>query len=67
MIKNDWSYDLYDSDNGWDMGLGAKNQKDGDVCALEEIFKNEEEEEEEEEEIKAADELMKKLNEFFTK
>ena len=37
IIKNDWSYDLYDSDNGWGMALGAKNQKDGDVCTLAEI------------------------------
>ena len=39
MIKNNWSYDLYDSDNGWGMGVGAKNQNDGDVCTLAEIFK----------------------------
>ena len=37
MIKNDLCYDLYDSDNGWGMGLGAKNQNDADVCALAEI------------------------------
>ena len=37
MIKMDCSYDLYDSDNGWGMFLGAKNQKDGDVCTLAEI------------------------------
>ena len=55
MIKNNWSYDLYDSDNGWGMGLGAKDQKDGDVCTLAD------------DEIEAADELMKKFNEFFTK
>ena len=40
MIKNDCSCDLYDSDNGWSMGLGAKHQKDGDVCTLAEILKN---------------------------
>ena len=28
MIKNDYYYDLYESDNGWGMGPGAKNQKD---------------------------------------
>ena len=57
------------------MGLGAKNQKDGDVCTLAEIFKKddeeskeqEEEQEEDDNEIEAADELMKKFNEFFTK
>ena len=26
MIRNDLCYDLYDSDNGWGMGLGAKNK-----------------------------------------
>ena len=72
MIKNDCSDDLYDSDNGWGMGLGAKNQKHGDVCTLAEIFKKEDDEEskekqEEDDEIEVADELMKKLNEFFTK
>ena len=25
MIKNDYYYDLYDSDNEWGVGLGAKN------------------------------------------
>ena len=39
MIKNDLCYDLYDSDNGWGMGLGAKNQNDADVCILAEILK----------------------------
>ena len=75
MIKNDWSYDLYDSDNEWGLGLGAKNQKDGDVCTLAEILKKEDDEESKEEEeqeddddeIEAADELMKKFNEFFIK
>ena len=38
MIKMDCFYDLYASDNGWDVGLGAKNQKDGDVCTLAEIL-----------------------------
>ena len=72
MIKNDWSYDLYDSDNWW--GMGAKNQKDGDVCTFAEIFKKddeeseeEEEQEEEDDEIEAAHELIKKFNELFYK
>ena len=39
MIKNDLCYDLYDSDNGWGMGLGSKNQNDADVCALAEILR----------------------------
>ena len=75
MIKNDYSYDLYDSDDGWGMALGAKNQKDGDVCTLAEILKKdddeesekEEEEEENDDEIEAAKELMKEFNEFVTK
>ena len=45
MIKNDLCYDLYDSDNGWGMGMGAKDQNDADVCTLAEILKEEEEEE----------------------
>ena len=74
MIKNDLCYDLYDSDNGWGMGLGAKNQNDADVCTLAEILKDDddedeeskEEEEEEKEkekknnETKATDEILKK-------
>ena len=74
-------YDLYDSDNGWGMGLGAKDQKDADVCALAEILikedddedgESEEEKEEEEnnndDETEAADELLKKfINKFFPK
>ena len=48
MIKNDLCYDLYDSDNGWGMELGVKNQNDGDVCALAEILKEEDDDEEEE-------------------
>ena len=73
MIKSNLCSDLYESDNGWGMGLGAKDQKD--VCALAEILKkedddedeeNEEEKEEEEEnnnddETEAADELLKKI------
>ena len=79
MIKNDLCYDLYDSDNGWGMGLGAKNQNDADVCTLAEILKgkddeDEESEEKEEEEGKknndneteATDEILKNIiNEFL--
>ena len=80
MIKNDLCYDLYDSDNGWGMGLGAKNKNDADVCTLAEILKEDdddedeeskEEEEEEKEkknnnETKATDEILKKIiNEFL--
>ena len=32
--KNDLCYDLYESDNGWGLGLGVKNQDDADVCTL---------------------------------
>ena len=80
MIKNYLCYDLYESDNGWGMGLGAKAQKDAYVCSLAEILKKEyddgdeeskEEKEEEEnnnDETEAADELLKKfINEFFPK
>ena len=77
MIKNYYCYDLYESDNGWGMGLGAKNQKDEDVCTLAEILKGDDEESEEEEEegknqedgdeIKATNELMIEFNKFFTK
>ena len=41
MIKNDLCYDLYESDNGWALGLGAKNQNDADVCTLASILKEE--------------------------
>ena len=60
MITNYLCYDLYENDNGWGMGLGAKDQN-ADVCALAEILKeedddengeNEEKEEEEDEEEK---------------
>ena len=50
MIKNDLCYDLYDSDNGLGMELGAKNQNDADVCALAEILKEEDDDEDEESE-----------------
>ena len=80
MIKNDLCYDLYDNDNGWGMGLGAKNQNDADVCTLVEILKEddddedeeskEEEEEEEKEkknnETKATDKILKKLSMNFS-
>ena len=78
MIKNDLCYDLYDSDNGWGMGLGAKDQNDADVCALAEILKEEDEDEESKEkeeeeekmnnddEAKATDELLKKLSMNFS-
>ena len=49
MIKNDLCYDLYDSDNGWGMGLEAKDQNDTDVCTLAEILKEEDEDEQSEE------------------
>ena len=52
MIKNDLCYDLYDSDNGWGMGLGAKNQNDADVCTLAEILKEDDDDEDEESEEK---------------
>ena len=77
MIKNNLCYDLYDSDNGWGMELGAKNQNDADVCTLAEILKEEDEDEEskEEEEKKkknndneteATDEILKKLSMNFS-
>ena len=58
MIKNDLCYDLYDSDNGWGMGLRAKNQNHADVCALAEILKEDDDEDdasEKEEERKNID------------
>ena len=80
MIKNDLCYDLYDSDNGWGMGLGAKDQNDADVCTLAEILKEEDEDEESKEkeegeeeekknnddEAKATDELLNKLSMNFS-
>ena len=47
MIKNNLCYDLYDSDNEWGMGLGAKIQNDADVCTLAEILKEDDDEDEE--------------------
>ena len=83
MIKNDLCYDLYDSDNGWGMGLGAKNQNDADVCTLAEILKEEDDDDEDEEskdeeeeekekekknnETKATDEILKKIINEFLK
>ena len=78
MIKNGLCYDLYDSDNGWGMGLGAKNQNDADVCTLAEILKKEDDDEESKEkeeekekknndnETKATDEILKKLSMNFS-
>ena len=60
MIKNDLCYDLYDSDNGWSMGLGAKNQNDADVCTLAEILKEEDDDEDEESEEKEEEEENEK-------
>ena len=80
IIKNDLCYDLYDSDNGWGMELGAKNQNDADVCTLAEILKEEDDDEDEESEEKeeekenrnndneteATDEILKNIiNEFL--
>ena len=48
MIKNDLCYDLYESDNGWGLGLGAKNQDDADVCTLASILKEDDNEDDEE-------------------
>ena len=66
MIKNDLYYDLYDGDNGWGMGLGAKNQNDAYVCALVEILKEDDDEDEESEE-KEEDKKEKKNNDNETK
>ena len=62
MIKNDLCYDLYDSDNGWGMGLGATNQNDGDVCTLAEILKEEDDDEDEESKEKEEEEKKEKKN-----
>ena len=59
MIKNDLCYDLYDSDNGWGTGLGAKNQNDAEVCTLAEILKEEDDDEDEESEEKEEEEEKK--------
>ena len=71
MIKNDLCYDLYDNDNEWGMGLGAKNQNDADVCTLAEILKedddDEDEENEEKEEEEEEEEKEKKNNDNETK
>ena len=47
MIKNNLCYDLYECDNGWSMGLGAKDQKDGNGWALAELLKKEDDDEDE--------------------
>ena len=79
--KNDLCYNLYDSDNGWGLGLGAKNQNDADVCTLAEILKEEDDDEDdasekEEErkniidndnETKATDEILKNIITEFLK
>ena len=75
MIKNDLCYDLYESDNGWGLGLGAKNQNDADVCPLASILKEEDDNEDDasekeeerqniidnENETKATDEILKRI------
>ena len=74
MIKNNLCYDLYESDNGWGLELGAKNQNDADVCTLASILKeddNEDDASEKEEqrqniidndnETKATDEILKRI------
>ena len=65
IIKNDLYYDLYDSDNGWGMGLGAKIQNDADVCTLAEILK--EEDDDKDEESKEEEERKNNDNENETK
>ena len=60
MIKNNLCYDLYDSDNGWGMGLGAKDKNDADVCALAEILKKEDDNEDKEEEVEEEEEEEEK-------
>ena len=67
MIKNDLCCDLYDSDNGWGMGLGAKKQNDADVCALAEILKEEDDDEDEESKEKEEEKKEKKNNDNETK
>ena len=56
--------------NGWDLGLGAKNQDDADVCTLASILKEEDDNEDDEErqniidndnETKATDEILKRI------
>ena len=74
MNKNDLCYDLYESDNGWGLGLGAKNQDDADVCTLASILKEEDDNEDDEErqniidndnETKATDEKLKELSQIL--
>ena len=61
MIKNDLCYDLYDSANGWGMGLGAKDQNDADVCTLAEILKEEDDDEDEKSEEEEEEEEEKRI------
>ena len=61
MIKNDLCYDLYDSDNEWGMGLGAKNQNDAEVCALAEILKEEDDDEDKERKEKEEERKEKRM------
>ena len=56
MVKNNLCYDLYDSDNGWVTGLGAKDQNDADVCTLAGILKEEDDDEDEESKEKEEEE-----------
>ena len=49
MIKNDLCYDLYDSDNGWGMGLEQKT-KMMQMSALWQRLKEEDDDEDEEKE-----------------
>ena len=67
VIKNDLCYDLYDSDNGWGMGLGAKDQNDADVCILAGILKKEDDDEGEESKEEEKEEKEKKKNDDETK
>ena len=72
-------YDLYESDNGWGAGLGAKEQNDADVCALAEILKDDDDDddnddddddktdEKSEEEKKNDDETNKTADELLKK
>ena len=69
IIKNDLCYNLYDSDNGWGIGLGAKHQNDADVCTSAEILKEEDDnddDEESEEKEEEEEEKGKKNNDNET-
>ena len=58
MMKNDLCYDLYDSDNGWGLGLGAKNQNDADVCTLASILKEEDDNKDDASKKKRKDKIL---------